>query len=284
VRLAVAAGATLAAAAALLGCGDTTPSSAGLACSAAAGNHPDGTALGHVPPASTSGSDRLPILVVTHPAGETGPHFARFLDVSQAADRAHVLVLYPTSRRKGFWQLDHRAGDTDVQGVRDLLDDASRRYCGDPARVAVAGVSNGGGFAARLGCELADRVRAVVSIAGSYRALDPCRPSQPVSFLELHGTGDTVVPYKRGVLAFVQRFAGLDGCGASPQRSAPRRGVVRLRWRGCRNGTTVEHLRLAGTGHGWFGVRVIQGRDPTGVKATTELFRFLREAGVTAAK
>ena len=279
-----AAGLTLALAAlACAGCADTTPSSAGLACSATPGDHPDGAAVVHVPPRGGAG-DRLPILVVAHPAGESGPHFARFLDVSAAADAAHVLVLYPTAHAKGFWQLDHKAGDADVQDVKDLLGDAARTYCGDPARVAVAGVSNGGGFAARLGCELADRVRAVVSIAGSYRALDPCRPSQPVSLLEMHGTADTVVPYSRGVLAFVQHFARLDGCAASPQRDTPRRRVVRLRWHGCRSGTTVEHLRLGGTGHGWFGVRVIQGADPTGVKATAELFRFLRESGVSTGK
>lgn len=272
------------AALALAGCAGTTPSSAGLACSVAPGDHTDGTALVHVPPSGTSTGDRLPMLVVAHPAGETGPHFARFLDVSKAADAAHVLVLSPTSRAKGFWQLNRRAGDTDVQGVKDLLDDAARRYCGDPAKVAVAGVSNGGGFAARLGCEAADRVRVVVAIAGSYRALDPCHPSQPVSFLELHGTGDTVVPYRRGVLAFVRGFARLDGCAASPRRSIVRRGVLRLRWSGCRSQTTVQHLRLAGTGHGWFGVRVIQGRDPTGLRATAELFRFLRETGMTTGK
>jgi polyhydroxybutyrate depolymerase len=167
--------------------------------------------------------------------------------------------------------------------VREALDDAGRRFCADPAHVAVAGVSNGGGFAARLACELPDRIRAAVSIAGSYRALDPCRPSQPVSFLEIHGTADTVVPYRRGVLRFVQTVARRDGCDAEPARSAPRKGVARLRWSGCDGGAAVEHLRLAGTGHGWPGVRVVQGRDPTGVSATGEVFRFLRDRGVTSA-
>jgi polyhydroxybutyrate depolymerase len=267
---------------ALLGCDDST-SSAGLACSAPPGDQRAGEALVHVPPASTARGDRFPVLIITHPAGSEGPSFGRGLDVSRRADKEGVLVLYPTSRRQGFWQLNHRAGDTDVDGVKDLLDDASARFCADLRRVAVAGVSNGGGFATRLACELPDRIRAAVSIAGSYRALDPCAPNQPVSFLEIHGTGDTVVPYKRGVLRFVEGFARHAGCDAAAQRTTPRRGVTRLRWRGCDGGAAVEHLRLAATGHGWPGLRVNSAhppRDPTGVRATDEIYRFMRQTGV----
>ena len=265
---------------ALLGCDDTT-SSAGLACNAPPGDQRVGDALVHVPPAGAARGDRVPVLIVTHPAGNEGPSFGRRLDVSKRADKEGVLVLYPTSRRQGFWQLNHNAGDTDVETVKDLLDEAGTRFCGDVRRVAVAGVSNGGGFATRLACELPDRIRAAVSISGSYRALDPCRPRQPVSFLEIHGTGDTVVPYRRGVLRFVQGFAKQAGCAAAPQRTTPRGGVTRLRWRGCDGGVAVEHLRLAGTGHGWPGLRMVQGRDPTGVRATDEIYRFMRQTGVT---
>jgi polyhydroxybutyrate depolymerase len=256
------------AALALAGCDDTT-SSAGLACDAPPGDHRVGDALVHVPPRAAT--DRFGVLLVAHPAQQTGPGFARALGLSPAADRAGVLVLYPTSRRAGFWQLNHRAGDADVAGVRDLLDEAGRRFCADQRRVAVAGFSNGGGFAARLACELSARVSAAVSVAGSYRALDPCAARRPVSFLEIHGTADKVVPYARGVLAYVRGWAARDGCDATPARTAARNGVLHLRWGGCDGGAAVEHVRLAGTGHAW---------PPS---ATRELFRFLRERGIGGA-
>ena len=66
-----------------------------------------------------------------------------------------------------------------------------------------------------------------------------------------------------------------------PGRSRPRKGVTRFRWQGCADGTAVEHLRLAGTGHGWPGVGVVQGKDPTGISTTDELFSFLRARGLT---
>jgi polyhydroxybutyrate depolymerase len=232
-------------------------------------------ALVHVPPRQEA--DRFPVLIVAHPAGSNGPRIARGLDVSRVADREGYLVLYPTSRRTGFWQLNRKAGTEDIDGVRDLLDEAGRRFCADVRRVSVTGVSNGGGFAARVACELSDRVAAAVPIAGSYRALDPCAAKRPIAFLEIHGLGDTIVPYRRGVLAYVRAWAKRNGCAARTAREAPRRGVTRLRWQGCPKGAAVEHLRLAGTGHGWPGLRVIQGRDPTGVSATTEIFRFVRQ-------
>jgi polyhydroxybutyrate depolymerase len=276
-----AAAAAALAALALAGCDDTT-SSAGLACSAPPGDHRVGEALVHVPP-RRAGGDRFPILVVTHPAGTTGPGIARAVDVSRRADREGVLVLYPTSQRRGFWQLNRAAGTGDVDGVRALLDEAGRRFCGDVRHVAAAGFSNGGGFAARLACEIPDRIPVAISMAGSYRALDPCRPGRPTSFLEIHGTSDAIVPYRRGILAFVRAWAKRDGCGAAPAPTTPRKGVLRLRWRGCDDGSAVEHLRLAGTGHAWPGVIAAQGRDPTGISGTSEVFRFLRDRGVTAA-
>jgi len=268
------------AALALAGCDEST-SSAGLACTARAGDHRVGDALVHVPPRGAT--DRFATLVVAHPAGTDGPAFARLLRAGRAADRAHVLLLFPSSRRQGFWQLNDRAGTTDLDTVRALLDEATRRFCADPAKVAVAGVSNGGGFSARVACELSDRVDALVSLAGSYRALDPCRATRPVSVLEIHGTADRIVPYATSAPAFVAAWARRDGCDPHPARATPRPGVTLLTWHGCRAGSVVEHLRLAGTGHGWPRVHMAQGRDPTGTDVTAELFRFLASRGIGAA-
>ena len=271
---------------AFAGCDDSA-STAGLACSAPAGNQRVGEALVHVPP--PGGRDRFPILVVTHPAGTNGPRFARFADVSRRADAAHVLVLYPTSRRAGFWQLNHRAGDTDVQGVRDLLDDAARRFCGDPAHVAVAGVSNGGGFAARVGCEMADTFAAVAPVAGGYSSLDDCPDGTRMSVLEIHGSADQIVPYQgRGperdgdVREYVSGWARRDGCDARPRITHPRRYVTRVVHRHCDVGFAVVHFRLEGTDHGWPGAPPPWPRHhPAGVLAREMVWRFFENRRLT---
>ncbi|MCA1664456.1 MAG: hypothetical protein LC659_09340 [Myxococcales bacterium] len=47
-------------------------------------------------------------------------------------------------------------------------------------------------MAYRLACDHADKIAAVVSIAGA--APTTCKPSSPVSVLEIHGRDDIVVP------------------------------------------------------------------------------------------
>src|SRR3954452_24408088 len=226
----------------------------------------------HVPPQRSP----RPLLILAHPAGQTGPVMARFLDVSRRADREGFAVLYPSAGRHHFWALNHTVKPDDLPRVSAALDRAEESTCIDASRVYAAGVSNGGGFVARLACEMSDRIAAVVSIAGSYKTLDPCRADRPVSVLEIHGTDDKVVPYAQSAPGFIAAWARRDHCGTTVARTTPRRGVTHLAYRGCPDGVAVEHLRLAGTGHGWPGIIVIQGRDPTGLSATTEVFRFLR--------
>src|SRR3954468_5587270 len=104
----------------------------------------------HVPPQRSP----RPLLILAHPAGQTGPVMARFLDVSRRADREGYAVLYPSAARHHFWTLNRAQRPRRLPRVRARLDEAEKRTCVDPDRVYAAGVSNGGGFVARLACEL----------------------------------------------------------------------------------------------------------------------------------
>ena len=146
-------------------------------------------------------------------------------------------------------------GTADLDNLRKLLPQAFALACTD--RVFATGVSNGGGFAARVACEL-DDVVAIAPVAGGYRALDRCPASRRTSVLEIHGTADHVVPYhgrKPGYAGSVPRYltgwARRDGCAARPAATRETQIVSHLRYPRCRNGLTVEHLRLAGVDHGW---------------------------------
>ena len=79
--------------------------------------------------------------------------------------------------------------------MTDLLDRTLAGGCFDAKRISITGVSNGAGFAARLACALPDRFAAVVPVAAGYRALEPCPGSARASFLDIHGSADTVTPY-----------------------------------------------------------------------------------------
>jgi polyhydroxybutyrate depolymerase len=224
-----------------------------------------------------------PLIVVVVPGGN-GDRSDR-LGVAAAATAKGFAVLYPASDGT-FWSLNRAQGTADVDAVTSLLDRVRSTGCFDENRIAITGVSNGAGFAARMACALPGRFAAVVPVAAGYRALDPCPAGARASFLAIHGSADTVVPYngKRpdragSVPRYTARWARRDGCAAQPRATAPRPRVTRLRYRGCDDGLRVELLRLSGTDHGWPGAGPpLPNRNPSGVSATAELLRFVAGA------
>jgi polyhydroxybutyrate depolymerase len=140
-------------------------------------------------------------------------------------------------------------------------------------------------MAYRFACEHAGRVTAVGSVAGAV-VVDECRPSRPVSVLEIHGTEDPLVPYAGGTPdapeaqnappytatpAMVARWAELNGCPApSPPTSAGP--LTTESWTGCRDGAAVSLVTVQGGGHIWFA----SGLGPANgaLDATGAIWRF----------
>ncbi|HEX6460988.1 MAG TPA: PHB depolymerase family esterase [Thermoleophilaceae bacterium] len=241
------------------------------------------SALVHVPP--HPGRAELPLLIVFHFASGTGRIMQAATQLSPFADRHRFVAVYPNSASANhFWNISSARGrPADVQFVRDLLDNLGSQVCFDPARVYATGESNGGGMAARVGCDLSDRIAAVAPVAGGYSTLPDCKRPLRASLLEIHGTGDPIVPYNgRGpthagdVMAFVRHWASANGCGVRPSRRRQEAGAFRFDWTGCRSGTHVAHVRLPGFGHGWPGAPgpVFRGRDSS-FPANREIWRFL---------
>ena len=214
------------------------------------GAHRLGDTLLHVPPKPPVG-----LVLAFHGAGGTGDGFAGGTGFSNAADRYGFAVLYPSAAAHQFWSLNDKMGTTDLDNLRALLPQAFALACTD--RVFATGVSNGGGFAARVGCEL-DDVVAIAPVAGGYRALDRCPSTARASVLEVHGTADHVVPYRGkkpdyagSVPRYLAGWAKRDGCTGKPTSRRETKVVTHLRYPRCANGLAVEHLRLADVDHGW---------------------------------
>jgi polyhydroxybutyrate depolymerase len=215
----------------------------------------------HVP--KTGAYAPLPLVIALHGAGENGPRFAGDTGFSKLADREKFLVAYPTAvGPNAFWDITGQQQDApeEVEELERSLDALEGVACVDRSRVFVTGVSNGGGMTARLACELSDRLAGAAPVAGGYRALPPCHPDRPLPILEIHGTGDQVVPYGGiapqyggSVLKYLARWRRLDGCTGKARRSSPAPGVHEFAWKDCRAGTSVEHVRLDHQAHGWPG-------------------------------
>src|SRR3954453_14469004 len=260
---------------------DTVRSSVSAPCPPAGFSLLDG---GHIrmPAGATAGATRLLLAIMSGADGDADDN----LKLGAAANRQGIAVLYPTVRAGSIWELNDEMGDADVQTVTGLLDRALAAGTFYAGRVSIVGLSNGAGFANRLACTLPRRFAAIVSVAGGYKALDPCPPQERASFLAIHGSADRIVPFngkkpdRRGnVPRYAAGWARRDGCSTTPATLHPRHLVTRLVFGGCPAGMRVEVLRLSGTDHGWPGAAAPWPKhNPSGVDADLEVLRWVRHA------
>jgi len=183
----------------------------------------------HVPAVA---AEKAPLVVLLHGYTSNADEQESYFKLTAESDRRGFLYAMPegTTNQEGkrFWNATPACCDFFNSGMDDstylvrLIDTVAAKHPVDPARVYFVGHSNGGFMALRMACDHADRVTAVVSLAGAATA-DPaqCQPSRPVSVLQIHGTSDRTILYEgstnarrpypsaEGTLALWRR---LDGC------------------------------------------------------------------------
>jgi polyhydroxybutyrate depolymerase len=243
-------------------------------------------------PAHAAGA-RLPLVLAFHGAGATGPFMEAYSGLTALANRDRFIAVYPTANG-GLWNSAARgpAPGDDVVFVRSLLDQLESRLCVDAARVYATGVSNGGSFTARLGCELSDRLAAIAPVAGGYGVEPPCHPTRRLSVLEIHGTFDWVVPYAGtgphghgSVAGYLAMWARLDGCSGRPVQRRLEADALLLVRSHCAARTRVDHVELIGGPHIWPGTTLVSPGQPTGVpfSASIAVWEFFKSRTVSRA-
>jgi poly(3-hydroxybutyrate) depolymerase len=153
-------------------------------------------------PPTVGSRQRTPLVVVLHGGGDSVQSTVDTTMFDQQAEKGNFVAVYPQGTRLE-WNAGFCCGSAPERKVDDvgfldqMLDRVEADYSIDTTRVFLTGVSNGAMLAYVYACQHADRVTAVGSVAGSM-VLDTCRPSRPVSVLEVHGTQDPLVPYQGG--------------------------------------------------------------------------------------
>lgn len=217
------------------------------------------SALVNVPAQAGKGRP-LPLLMMFHGAGGNAEATESYTSLTPMGARAGFIVVYPNANGK-YWNLTGggSTGADDVEFVRSLLDQLDSVVCIDDSRVYAAGVSNGGGFVSRLGCDLNRRLAGIATVAGLYGREPACEPEHALSVLEVHGTGDQTVPYNgwpagniASVGSFLNKWNQWDSCPSGPgpwQRLGPAT-LLQVKT-GCADGTKIEHVKLGGEPHVW---------------------------------
>ncbi|BCZ20617.1 extracellular catalytic domain type 1 short-chain-length polyhydroxyalkanoate depolymerase [Mycobacterium senriense] len=225
----------------------------------------------HVP-----AGDPVGLVLSLHGGGGTGISQRGLTGFDSVADAHNLLVAYPDGYDKswadgrGASPADRRHID-DVAFLAGLVNKLQNDYGIAPGHVFVTGMSNGGFMTNRLACDRADLFAAVAPVAGTLGVGVACKPSQPVSVWEAHGTADPLVPFKGGAVrgrggvshsisvdTMVAKWRSADGCQGEPAMEAlpdVRDGTVVRRYEstGCAANTEVVFYKIDSGGHTWPG-------------------------------
>ncbi len=236
----------------------------------------------HVP-AGYNGNSPMPLLLNFHGASSNAREEEALSGTSQKADRDGFLVVYPDGINAEWHTGPEAQGQQDRQFVRDLIVYLESQYNIDRKRIYATGISNGGGMADRLGCQMADIIAAIAPDSGAYNFWQDCDPSRPVPVLAFHGLDDHVVPYGGGmppameppIEEWAAAWANRDGCGSAPLITTPANGVTVRSWPGCKQGAEVILYTLANHGHSWPGSAAMpKAITSQAVNATDVMWNF----------
>ena len=147
--------------------------------------------LVHVP-ANLDPARPAPLVLALHGAGAEGQQMVRIL--SPLAD-AHGLILLAPDSRGVTWDVILDSYGPDVRLIDAALDQIFARHAVDPARVAVAGFSDGASYALSLGLTNGTLLTHVLAFSPGFMAPTATRDSP--RFFVSHGTDDAVLPIER---------------------------------------------------------------------------------------
>ena len=224
------------------------------------------TAVVHVPLGAT-GTEPLPVVLSFHGAAEMAENRSMVDEFTSLGDQHGFISVYPQGLVGDAGSVSGVTG-WDIAGtavdepafVAALLDELGAKVCIDESRVYAAGLSNGGGMALLLACELSDRIAAVASVAGAPLEAGCKGDTKPVPTISFHGFDDAIVPYAGSapsggpflpVVDVMAARAAINGCTGEPTVDAVTPTAERNTWNGC--SAPVILYTLEDHGHAWPG-------------------------------
>jgi polyhydroxybutyrate depolymerase len=242
----------------------------------------------HIPPALAAGQ-KVPLLLALHGSGSSGPKMESYSGFSSVADQNHFIAVYPSAAGPNWNIYEAKTGADDVGFISEVIAMIEAEDCVDATRVFATGVSNGAGMVELLGCRLSSVLTAIAPVEGLYDGEPQCKPSRPMSVLEIHGTADNVAPYygrsatassETGVPPVVRQWVHRDSCSTLAQTRQIAVRTMLYTFSRCKGQAAVKHVKIIGGAHQWPGASPPDPGPPATICASCLVWSFF--AGLTA--
>lgn len=220
----------------------------------------------YVPP-SYDANTPTPLVVTFHGYTDIPDNHIQYTNLIPKADEAGFLLLVPRGQgNPPAWFTQDEAEVfflDDVLFTRQLIQHLQGRLNIDPRRIFASGMSNGGGMAGRVGCDMADVFAAIAPVSANHFYGDSCTPLRPVPVLVIHGRLDEITPYEgrklllANIPAWTRDWVNRNECIAEPEVSTsqtaqdPPRPITVEHWSGCRDNADVWLYTYEEMGHAY---------------------------------
>ncbi len=232
----------------------------------------------HVP--SDYGGEKTSMVIYFHGGG--GDMRAAYMDgMDKMSDKHGFILAIPEgtgevklghlrgSWNGGKWETGECCGNTDDVGfISRMIDEIKDNFNIDEDRIYATGISNGGLMTNRLGCELADKIAAIATVAPAA-IMSNCNTSRPMPVMDIHGTADPAnppdgsepggifgeegimaMPYKRMTpYQVVDVWKNINNCSDSQVAGYEKGDVKCTIYNECAEGAEVELCMVEGMGH-----------------------------------
>ena len=257
----------------------------------------------HVPP--NAGSDKLPLVIALHGAGDDAPGFAGETHLADAADKFGMMVAFPNGSEGGAplhrtFNAQICCGDSVMRQIDDIgfvgavIEDVNARHPVDRARVYATGMSNGGMLVYQLAATHPEWFAAVAPVSASIGGMTRDgrtylipMPKMPVPVMMIHGRKDPYVLYEGGSSAMLNfpniwKFSvgdalsfwkTVDGCASPATIAHPSRDLRRVAYTQCKAGSEVVLWEIMNGDHNWPG-DVFPAPGGKTVSASSEILGF----------
>lgn len=208
-------------------------------------------------PASYDMSKPYPVLFVFHPTGNPIDWAEKSAGYESTSAKDLAIRVYPASANNSSGWIA-----SDVSFFAPLYDKVTADYCIDKARAFASGESSGGDFSSILGCEHADKLRAIGPCATKNVSQYPLTASTrkctgQVAAVIIHGKNDSVVGPENGPKTR-DFYAAVNHCGTMTTPVAGYTDTLSncVQYQGCDAGYPViwcQHTdpNYSNTNHGW---------------------------------